>query len=761
VKAWLVALALCGAQDPAPAPAVPQEPLAQPVPAPQESPPAPPAPAAEAQAGPERVVVAADDVVIDRDCMVEIAAAPIADANGDGVIRITGEGVTVDFALAHLRGAPPGSLPDAYSGLGVVVEAPGVTLRNARVSGFKVGILARKADRLVIEDSDVSGNFRQRLLSTPQAEEGSDWLWPHANDSQEWRSNYGAGICIEDSQAVTVRRCRARAGQNGLILDRVNGARIYDNDFSFLSGWGVALWRASDNVISRNALDFCVRGYSHGVYNRGQDSAGILMFEQCSRNVIAENSITHGGDGIFGFAGREALGELPGPEGFEHTGKGCNENLFVGNDLSYAPAHGLEMTFSFGNVVLENRFVENAICGVWGGYSQRSLILRNEFVANGQAGYGLERGGINIEHSKRNAFIANRFEGNACGVHLWWDADESLMQTPWARVNGGECAQNLIAANSFTRDAVGLHLRDCGETQAVDNSFAEVGSEIEGPAPTQQGLLADFFSGLDPYGQGLASRRSEALGENRPVGARAHLRGRERILMTEWGPYDWQGPYLQRVASRGAREVWRWLGDEVLDDVTVEGSVELAREPGPPPQVLVTSSEEGALVPYTIVARSASGEIRRPALLSTVRWAVRVFPWSVDPREDEAGWRAQAEGALAFELADLDLAYGGAGASQLAGLPESVAAAQLPSDRFGTLAEARVRLPQGRWKLTVTSDDGVRVKLDGESVLEDWTWHAPRTGSAVIEGDRVVLLEVEHFELDGFAVLRLAIEPAE
>ena len=63
------------------------------------------------------------------------------------------------------------------------------------------------------------------------------------------------------------------------------------------------------NSTARNACDFCIRGYSHGVYNRGQDSAGILMFEQCSGNVIAENSATHCGDGLFAFAGKEALGE--------------------------------------------------------------------------------------------------------------------------------------------------------------------------------------------------------------------------------------------------------------------------------------------------------------------------------------------------------------------------------------------------------------------------------------------------------------------
>jgi hypothetical protein len=258
----------------------------------------------------------------------------------------------------------------------------------------------------------------------------------------------------------------------------------------------------------------------------------------------------------------------------------------------------------------------------------------------------------------------------------------------------------------------------------------------------------------------MSRRRQRPQGQTRPVGARENLRGRERILVTEWGPYDWEGPYLQRLASRGPRQAWRWLGDEALDEIVVEGAVELVREPGPPPQVVVSSSEEGALVPYTLVARSASGELRRTALLSTVRWSVRAFPWTVDPREDEAGWRAEAEGAATFEVSDLDLAFGGGGASQLAGMPESLVAAGLPTDRFGTLAEARVRLPAGRWKLTVTSDDGVRVKVDGEAVLEDWTWHPPRTGSAVIDGDRVALLEVEHFEIDGHAVLKLAIEPA-
>ena len=75
------------------------------------------------------------------------------------------------------------------------------------------------------------------------------------------------------------------------------------------------------------------------------------MFEQCSQNVIARNSATHGGDGFFGFAGNEALGKVnPRDDAAWYERRGNDENVIFGNDFSYAVAHGIEMTFSFGNL---------------------------------------------------------------------------------------------------------------------------------------------------------------------------------------------------------------------------------------------------------------------------------------------------------------------------------------------------------------------------------------------------------------------------
>ena len=241
-------------------------------------------------------------VVRDRAVSLEPGVYHLVDADGDGLVRLEGAGAAIDLRGVTIVGhaAGPAPAPDTFTGYGIVVrDAPSARVTGGVLRGLKVAVSVADSPNAIVEDVDVSANFRQRLRSTLAAEDVRDWLRPHDNDANEWEERYGAGISVRDSPGATVRRCRARDGQNGLLLTRSDGSRAYDNDFSFLSGWGIALYRTSDAVVCRNALDWCVRGYSHGVYDRGQDSAGILVFEQCSRNVIARNSATHGGDGLF------------------------------------------------------------------------------------------------------------------------------------------------------------------------------------------------------------------------------------------------------------------------------------------------------------------------------------------------------------------------------------------------------------------------------------------------------------------------------
>ena len=508
------------------------------------------------------VTVTADHTVIAQSCRVVIPPGTVInDSDGKGAIQIGAANIEIEFAEGSvLRGSPADTRPDEYKGCGIRLNGhAGVSIRGARISGFWCGLHATQADGLLLDGIDASDNRRAHLKSTTTAEDGGDWLFGHDNDKHEWLTHYAAAVYIEESAGVTVRDSRVRHGQNALCLDRVTASRVYDNDFSFNSGWGIALWRCARNVISRNAVDFCVRGYSHGVYNRGQDSAGIFVFEQNNENVFAENSVTHGGDGFFGFAGREALGEIGTHPLSWYKRRGNTDNIVVGNDLSYAPAHGIENTFSFGNKYLKNRIVGNAICGIWAGYSRETLIAGNDFENNGEMGYGLERGGVNIDHGGDNIIVHNSFLNNKCGVHLWGGANLEFEKKNWAKANGYASTGSVIAGNTFRGDDVAFHFRGPGEVTLGPNKLVGVGKAIiDEPAyrVTRNESLAVAALKIPAY---------EVFGKNRPVGARPELRGRQNIIMTEWGPWDHVTPLVRLVKSAGGSAVFDVLKTPAAD----------------------------------------------------------------------------------------------------------------------------------------------------------------------------------------------------
>ncbi|MCC7290671.1 MAG: right-handed parallel beta-helix repeat-containing protein [Phycisphaerales bacterium] len=714
---------------------------------------------------------------------VKVAAGryEIPDAGDDGAIQIAGEGITVDFGGAELVGAKDGADPDQFSGKGVVLTGRKITLKNLKVRGYKVGVYAHDCDGLTVEDVDISGNYQKRLLSTPQREDGSDWLYPHHNDGHEWMNNYGAGLYVEKATDATIRRVRARHGQNGIILDRVSKSEVYDNDCSFLSGWGLAMWRSSGNVIAHNAFDFCIRGYSHGVYNRGQDSAGILMFEQNSDNLIAENSCTHGGDGFFGFAGREALGEdwwdkeaekqrqrtghtdvdklitVPPDVAEAHKRKGNNHNILFANDFSYAAAHGIEMTFSFGNQFVGNRLVNNAICGVWGGYSQDTIIEDNTIESNGEMAYGAERGGINIEHGRGNRILRNRFKDNKAGVYLWDDDDGRLLKMPWAIANHAGSRDNFIALNTFENDGVAMQLRKTHETTFADNQKTGAGDVLENVECT--GLKFISPDALPPQ---AAFSLPPLPGDARPVGARPHLQGRQNIVMTEWGPYDFEQIVVAPSTVAGADQVaFQVLGPKGRFSVAaIQGDVNVSPKEGDlPGRIAVSAAKEGLLafeLKIDVKSDATQKTLTASGTLFNAKWTAKFYKWDAasDPRDSEEHWKkiTAVDPVETQTLPGIDFKWGGGGVSEKVG-----------ADHFATVAQTKVNLPKsptGKWRVRTVSDDGVRVFIDGKQVLANWTWHGPTEDTAEVElppGEHEI--KVEHFEIDGWAVLQVRLEP--
>lgn len=84
-------------------------------------------------------------------------------------------------------------------------------------------------------------------------------------------------------------------------------------------------------------------------------------------------------------------------------------------------------------------------------------------------------------------------------------------------------------------------------------------------------------------------------------------------------------------------------------------------------------------------------------------------------------------------------------------------ASGLPVDRFSVRWTGRIRFSEsGYYQLTVRADDGVRLFLDGENVISDWSDHSARTVAAErrFEAGRSYSLKVEYYENSGGAVVQ-------
>src|SRR6267143_3950150 len=360
-------------------------------------------------------------------------------------IIVRGVNLTVDLRGAILAGIDPQVDPDHARDTAIVIDGgSNIRIVQATIHGYKVGILARGTRQLTLRNNDLSDNWKPRLFSLVEHESLVDWLSFHHNEKDEWL-RFGAAIYLQDVKSAEVRNNVVIDGMNGLLLVRSNGVMIRDNNFSFNSGLGIGLYRSSDDTIIHNEVDYNVRGYSHRFFTRGQDSADLLLFEQSSRNVVALNSLTHGGDGVFLWAGQTTM---------DSGSSGATDNLFYGNDVSYATANGVEATFS-RNEIIANR-AWGSEYGVWGGYSYQTEIVGNDFRGN--------RTGVAIEHGQDNVIANNRFDHDSTALRLWAD---SIAPSDWGypKHHDTRSRDYRIGGNAFIGNRTILSVRN---TTGVD-----------------------------------------------------------------------------------------------------------------------------------------------------------------------------------------------------------------------------------------------------------------------------------------------------
>ena len=659
---------------------------------------------------------------------------------------IRGSNITVDFTGVTLLGAKADADPDTFTGLAVLVDGgENVTIRNLTARGYKIGVYARRSRGLHITGSALSYNWKQRLYSLVEHESLLDWMSYHHNDKDEWLDQ-GAGIYLADSDDAEIDHTAIVQGQNGLMLVRSNGARVWNNEFSFLSGVGIALYRASGNTIQHNAVDWCVRGYSHGFYNRGQDSAGILVYEQSHRNVIAFNSVTHGGDGLFLWAGQTTM----------ETGEGgSNDNIVYENDFSFAPANGIEATFS-RNVFYGNR-IEGCWHGLWGGYSFDSWIAANRFARNAEA--------IAIEHGQDNRITENVFDGDETAIRLWKNASQD---PNWAYPKRRDTRSRdyVIAGNTFKANATALKIAETQNVRVLTNAFENVGTLAALSGDTRNLGIGDEVTVPVRQRPTLDVALPKPLpGGREPRAKDADRRGREAIIVDEWGPYDWKSPKLWPEGRSDASPLkLRVIGPAGEWKVASVRGATVEPPAGRVPAVVTVTPSAARPVDFD-VRLSYTGEaivgprgeaVRAGApytfgyarFFVPIDWRIRYFAFdeSVRPGANaEALTRVFAGAPLKTDRREvLDYMSGGA-------IAEGV-----PRDRVALVAEGEVELPRGWYAVRTISDDGIRVWMDDERIIDRWTPHESAIDTVPITGGKR-RFKVEYYEIGGFAELRFDI----
>jgi parallel beta-helix repeat protein len=724
-----------------------------------------------------------------------------------GAVRIVGDGITVDFKGAVLEGSPTSTPPDQRQGTGLWVTGKNVTIKNARVRGYKTALFARDAPGLKVLDCDFSDNWKQRLRSDREKEDLGDWMSFHQNDKDEWL-RFGAGAYLTRCDGFKVRDLRVNRGQCGLMLDECDGGTVVNCDFSFNSAVGLGMFRSSGNTIAHNKMDWCVRGYSHGVYNRGQDSTGILAFEQCHRNVFAYNSATHGGDGFFLWAGQTTM----------DTGQGgCNDNLLYGNDFSHSPANAIEATFS------RNSFVHNLLIdcwhGVWGGYSYETEIRENVFRFNGEA--------IAIEHGQQNMIVGNSFDGDTVGVFLW--QNDRVPDPTWGypKFRDTRNRGTVVSGNTFKNCAEAALLLGSGQDitvtgNTVSGSLASVvfTGRQEGVSLAGNSFVAakkvDLPAGVASSGntmetggdppRAFVTRGGNALTTNEPPDHQdymrwlrtpfapprdrevrplpggmdaflpeGHWRGRRFIMMDEWGPYDFRRPLfwprdpkaLQSGQGKavidlfGPRGRWRLVSARgarlSASRGQVPGTVKMTWDPAIAVDIDVVLEYVGAATVDSWGRATPAGKPVRFGIRESrlpVSWNVRWWAWdpaTQDPRtQTEAFRQLLATPPLREEArSDLDVATGGSPAPGV------------PVNHFATVAEGEFVTKAGKHRIEVTTDDGCRVWLDGKMVIDEWRYQGPTQYQyeAHLKAGKHII-RIEHFEIDGYSALKAKVTPA-
>ncbi len=242
------------------------------------------------------------------------------------------------------------------SGTGIVVQGKrGVTVRNCVVKGFELGLLVADSSRVMIRDSDFSGNY---------VDDNSPL------DLGGWYPK--GGMMFHNVTNSTVQNVTASGNIAGVQV--INGGNnvIRANKLNRNRGWGIRVQSSPRNRVEENEGNYNNRSCWSGP-DSGCESAGIAIVNS-DHTLVVGNTFNSSGDGIY-------QGNTP-----ERASNNCS---YLYNTLNDNSANGIEATFSHDNRFIGNELQRNNY-GFWLGYGSFDLVSGNLMADNRVSPYEAE-----------------------------------------------------------------------------------------------------------------------------------------------------------------------------------------------------------------------------------------------------------------------------------------------------------------------------------------------------------------------------------
>jgi len=465
------------------------------------------------------------------------------------------------------------------------------------------------------------------------------------------------------------------------------------------------------------------------------------------------------------------------------TGEGgCNDNLIFGNDFSHAPTNGVEVTFSRNRI--QGNIIRECTYGIWGGYSYESVIMGN-YIADCKTG-------IAIEHGQNDTIQRNLFQDDSTGIQLW-ARETQPADWGYAQKRDTRSRDAVVDRNVFLNTRKPLKISNSKNISINgENLFFDFEKLLETPKPNEnlkfirndlygseaeiaevwaKPELADSkninfshpgkdpenpYAPLDiPFGE---LKEPDSL----PDGMVAVLpngfpRGRRFILVDEWGPFDFRRPIATLDTMAGNMYSLVLIGPSGDWKISkMEGVKSISAKKGTVPATLTVERDPKSDAVFI------EFEYTSPQVVKTVFGEIvptgKIYKFDFERFEKKMDWDIQffaiTDSVPSAEIfqgkpiltqsqdsGDLDFD----GWSNPKGEPQE--------ELVATLSTTNFTIAPGEYVFELTSDDGVRLYLDGKLLIDNWDIHEPETDEITVKLGGNHNLRIEHFDVGGLQTL--------